>query len=70
MQHLIGELSGFNRSLGCADTYHTPKDEGFFKSFKIQLSYCFITQLVKKLQQLTVYELIVDMDNILFVLNT
>ena len=45
-----------------------PKLGVFFKIFKIQLFCCFITQLVKKLQQWPLYE--VKEDILPFVLNT
>ena len=48
--------------------HHTPKVGCFFKIFKIQLFCCFITQLVKKLQQWPLYE--VKEDILPFVLNT
>ena len=48
--------------------YHTPKIGCFFKSFKIQLFSCFITQLIKKLQQWALYEVIEDI--LPLVLNT
>ena len=48
--------------------HRTPEVGCFFKIFKIQLFCCLITQLVKKLQQWSLYEVI---ENILsFVLNT
>ena len=48
--------------------HHTPKVGCFFKILKMQLFDCFITQLVKKLQQLALYEMIEDILPI--VLNT
>ena len=45
-----------------------PKLGVFSKMFKIQLFCCFITQLVKKLQQWSLYEVIEDI--LPFVLNT
>ena len=48
--------------------HRTPKVGCFFKTFKIQLFCCFITQLVKKLQQWSLYEVIEDI--LPFVLNT
>ena len=48
--------------------HHTPEVGCFFKMFKIQLFCCFITQLVKKLQQWSLYQVIEDI--LLFVLNT
>ena len=45
-----------------------PKLGVFFKVFKIQLFDCFITQLVKKLQQWSLYDVIEDI--LPFVLNT
>ena len=40
--------------------HHTPKVGCFFKMFKIQLFCFFITQLVEKLQQRSLYEVIED----------
>ena len=48
--------------------HRTPKVGCFFKIFKIQLFSCFITQLIKKLQQWPLYE--VKEDILPFVLNT
>ena len=48
--------------------HRTPKIGCFFKMFKIQLFCCFITQLVKKLHQWSLHEVIEDI--LLFVLNT
>ena len=48
--------------------HNTPTVGCFFKMFKIQLLCCFITQLVKKLQQWSLYEVIEDILPI--VLNT
>merc|ERR1711867_400728 len=45
-----------------------PKMGVFFNFFKIQLFCCFITQLVKKLQQRSLYKVIEDI--LPFVLNT
>ena len=45
-----------------------PKLGVFFKDVKIQLFDCFIAQLVKKLQQWSLYEVIEDI--LPFVLNT
>ena len=46
----------------------TPKVGCFFKTFKTQHFCCFITRLVKKLQQWSLYEVIED--TLPFVLNT
>ena len=48
--------------------HHTPKVGCFFKMFKIQHFCCFITPLVKKLQQWSLYEVIEE--TLPFVLNT
>ena len=48
--------------------YRTPKVGCFFKIVKIHHFCCFITQLVKKLQQWSLYEVIEDI--LPFVLNT
>ena len=48
--------------------HRTPEVGCFFKIVKIQLFDCFITQLVKKLQQWALYEVIEDI--LPFVLNT
>ena len=54
---------------GCAKgVHHTPKIGCFFKMFKIQLFCRFFTQLVKKRQQWSLYEVMGD--TLLFVLNT
>ena len=48
---------GFRRNLGCAPY---SRSWVFFKIVKMQLFCCFITQLVKKLQQWSFYEVIED----------
>ena len=48
--------------------HRTPEVGCFFKIFKIQLFDCFITQLVKRLQQWSLYEVIEDI--LPFVFNT
>ena len=48
--------------------HHTPKVGCFFNIIKIQLFGCFITRLVKKLQQCSLYEVIEDI--LPFVFNT
>ena len=56
---MLGEIYG---------VHCTPEVGCFFKMFKIQLFCCFITQLVKMLQQWSLYDVIEDI--LSFVLNT
>ena len=60
------KISGLRSNLGCAP-YSQSWVFFFFKMFRIHL-FCFITQLVKKLLQWSLYEVIEDI--LPFVLNT
>ena len=67
---LVGNLplKKFQPKNSILGAHHTPKVGCFFKIFKIQLFYCFITQLVEKLHQWPLYE--VKEDILPFVFNT